>query len=78
MSKLSVVTKLTQLLTKQNIKYLDKVLDMVTDRSTHTFAIFWGEVNEKHKDFDENAKRITYKALLELRSILHDYGSSMK
>lgn len=74
MSTLAIVGKLQRLLSKENIKQFDRVFEILTDPSTHTYAVFWHEIQVKYPEFNDATKGTTYRALLALRTILQEYG----
>jgi hypothetical protein len=78
MSTLAIVGKLQRLLTKENIKQFDRVFEVLTDPSTHTYAVFWHEIHDKYPEFNDAVKGTTYRALLALRAILREYGGNAR
>jgi hypothetical protein len=75
---MATVSKLQRLLTRETIKQFDRVFEVLTDPSTHTYAVFWHEVHDRYPDFNDVVKGLTYRSLLSLREILQEYGGIKK
>lgn len=78
MSKIAVANKLQRLLTRENINNLDCAFGVLTDPSTHAYAIFWHEIQDNYPEFNDSVKNATYRALLALRAILREYKDTIK
>lgn len=78
MSRLAVANKLLHLLTKETISNFDRAFDVLTDPSTHTYAVFWNDISDKYPMFNDHAKTATYHALITLRSLLRQYRETLE
>jgi hypothetical protein len=66
---LAVLSRLTSLLTDQNLSYLDRILNLLVENGP-AYSAFWAEFS---KDLQGQSAKPAWLALRELRSILRDY-----